>query len=88
MELRLRPGTVADAAACGRIRCEAFRSIAAQHNVPPDFPSAEAATDVVRMLLTPPGVGAAVAAAPAVLRRSPPGGRARRWRRPAGAASP
>ena len=54
MTLRLRPGTVADAEQCGRIQYEAFRSIAEQHNFTPDFPSVEAARDVVRMLLSHP----------------------------------
>jgi predicted N-acetyltransferase YhbS len=54
MKLRLRPGTVADAKECGRIQYEAFKSIAEQHNFPPDFPSVEVATDFVRMLLSHP----------------------------------
>jgi predicted N-acetyltransferase YhbS len=54
MNLRLRPGTVADAKECGRIQYEAFKSIGEQHNFPPDFPSVEAATDVVTMLLAHP----------------------------------
>ena len=54
MKLRLRPGTVADATACGRIQYEAFRSIAEQHNFPPDFPSVDVATGIVTMLLSHP----------------------------------
>ena len=54
MKLRLRPGTVADAKECGRIQYEAFKSIAEQHNFPPDFPSVEVATDLVTMLLSHP----------------------------------
>lgn len=54
MKLRLRPGTVADAKECGRIQYDAFKSIAEQHNFPPDFASVEAATDVVTMLLSHP----------------------------------
>jgi len=54
MTLRLRPGTVADAKECGRIQYEAFKSIAEQHNFPPDFPSAEVATELVTMLLSHP----------------------------------
>jgi predicted N-acetyltransferase YhbS len=54
MNLRLRPGTAADARECGRIQYEAFKSIGEQHNFPPDFPSVEAATGVVTMLLAHP----------------------------------
>ncbi|MEW6246638.1 MAG: GNAT family N-acetyltransferase [Nitrospirota bacterium] len=54
MNVRLRPGTAADAKECGRIQYEAFKSIGQQHNFPPDFPSVEAATDVVTMLLSHP----------------------------------
>jgi predicted N-acetyltransferase YhbS len=54
MKLRLRSGTVADAKECGRIQYEAFKSIAAQHNFPVDFPSVEIATDLVTMLLSHP----------------------------------
>ena len=52
MKLRLRPGTVADAKECGRIQYEAFKSIAEQHNFPPDFPSVEVAAELVTMLLS------------------------------------
>ena len=52
MKLRLRPGTVADAKECGRILYEAFKSIAEQHNFPPDFPSVEVAAELVTMLLS------------------------------------
>ena len=61
MALRLRPGTPADAAECGRILYEAFRTIAEQHDFPPDFPSVEAATGVATMLLSHPGFHAVVA---------------------------
>jgi predicted N-acetyltransferase YhbS len=54
MKLRLRPGAVADAKEWGRIQYEAFKSIAAQHNFPSDFPSVEVATDVVTMLVSHP----------------------------------
>jgi GNAT superfamily N-acetyltransferase len=40
---------------------EAFRNIAEQHNFPPDFPHAEAATGLLRMMLGAPGFDAAVA---------------------------
>jgi hypothetical protein len=54
MTLRIHPGTVANARECGRIRYEAFKSIAEQHNFAPDFPSVDVATDVVTMLLSNP----------------------------------
>lgn len=61
MEVRLRPGTVDDAAECGRIAYEAFKSVCDQHNFPPDFPSVEIATGVVGTLLAHPGFHAVVA---------------------------
>jgi len=53
--VKIRQGTPADAAACGRILYDAFKSIGEQHNFPPDFPSVEAATGVTSMLLSHPG---------------------------------
>ena len=61
MTVTLRPGTIEDAKECGRIDYEAFRSIAEQHNFPPDFPSVEVATEVVTMLLSHPGFYSVVA---------------------------
>ena len=61
MALRHRRGRPADAAECGRILYEAFRTIAEQHSFPPDFPSVEAATGVATMLLSHPGFHAVVA---------------------------
>jgi predicted N-acetyltransferase YhbS len=61
MKLILRLGTIADAKECGRIDYEAFKSIADQHNFPPDFPSVEVATELVTMLLSHPGFYAVVA---------------------------
>jgi predicted N-acetyltransferase YhbS len=52
MNLKLTPGSPVDAKECGRIQYEAFKSIAAQHNFPADFPSVEIATDLVTMLLS------------------------------------
>ncbi len=54
MNLRVRPGTNADAAACGKILHDAFKAIGDQHNFPPDFPDVEAATGVATMLLSHP----------------------------------
>jgi predicted N-acetyltransferase YhbS len=61
MTVTLRRGTAEDATECGRIDYEAFGSIAAQHNFPPDFPSVEVATQVVTMLLSHPGFYSVVA---------------------------
>jgi hypothetical protein len=46
MPMRVRPVVAADAEACGRIIHDAFAGIAAAHAFPPDFPSAEAGTQV------------------------------------------
>lgn len=54
MSLTLRPGRPDDAQVCGKICYEAFKSIAEQHNFPPDFPNAEASIAVVGMLLQHP----------------------------------
>ena len=61
MNAKLRPGTREDAAACGMIDFEAFKSISSQHNFPWDFPSVEIATAVVTMMLSNPGFCAVVA---------------------------
>jgi predicted N-acetyltransferase YhbS len=60
-EVRLRPGRAEDAEACGRICYDAFAAIADAHNFPPDFPSPEIATDVLRSMLGRPGVFSVVA---------------------------
>ncbi len=41
MDIRLRPGTLADAEACGIICYEAFKTISDHHNFPRDFPDPE-----------------------------------------------
>jgi predicted N-acetyltransferase YhbS len=61
MNLTLRQGTREDAAACGVIDFEAFKSISSQHNFPWDFPSEEVATAVTAALLSNPGFYAVVA---------------------------
>jgi predicted N-acetyltransferase YhbS len=61
MGIKLRPGRLEDAPACGVIVYEAFKAIADRHNYPPDFPSDQAATDVVSMLLNHPGFYSVVA---------------------------
>ena len=50
-KLTLRPGKIEDAIELGRICFEAFGAISKEHNFPPDFPSTEAATGLISMLL-------------------------------------
>ena len=54
MSIVLRPGTAADAGACGAVCYEAFKAIGMAHNFPPDFSSVEVASGVMSMLLTHP----------------------------------
>jgi predicted N-acetyltransferase YhbS len=61
MNVKLRQGTREDAAACGVIDFEAFKSISSQHNFPWDFPSVEVATAVTTAMLSNPGFYAVVA---------------------------
>jgi hypothetical protein len=61
MDLKLRPGSREDAAACGPICYEAFKSIANRHNFPPDFPSPEVATALLTQLLSNQGFYSVVA---------------------------
>src|SRR5688572_21341269 len=61
--ITLLAGRSTDSDACGRICYEAFEAIARQHNLPPDFPSVQAATDVVKVMLSHPGFFGVVAEA-------------------------
>ncbi|MBY0321201.1 MAG: GNAT family N-acetyltransferase [Reyranella sp.] len=63
MSIVLRRGTPADAAACGAICYEAFKSVCTAHNFPPDFPSPDAASGLMSMLLAHPGFYSVVAEA-------------------------
>jgi hypothetical protein len=63
MDVMLRPARPEDANACGAICYEAFKTIASQHNFPPDFPSQQVAIELLRMLLSHPGFYAVVAEA-------------------------
>jgi predicted N-acetyltransferase YhbS len=58
---KLRPGNREDAAACGLIDFEAFKSVSSQHNFPWDFPSVEVATSVITMMLSNKGFYCVVA---------------------------
>ena len=55
-EIVVRPATVADAEACGRICYEGFRAISERHGFPPIYASVEAATGRVRAFLEHPAV--------------------------------
>ncbi|HVB78570.1 MAG TPA: GNAT family N-acetyltransferase [Candidatus Binataceae bacterium] len=55
MDVKLREGRPEDARACGAIAYEAFKSIADEHNFPPDFPTVEDAVAVLSFLLANPG---------------------------------
>jgi predicted N-acetyltransferase YhbS len=61
MAVVIREAQAGDAVECGRIIHAAFASVAAQHNFPPDFPSAEIATGLAAMLIAHPGFYAIVA---------------------------
>jgi predicted N-acetyltransferase YhbS len=61
MNVTLRPGNSEDAQRCGVICYEAFKTIAEQHNFPPDFPSPAVATELLAWLLAHPGVYAVIA---------------------------
>ena len=52
MNMILRPGRASDAEPCGEICWKAFKTINEEHNFPPDFPSARAATGLLGSMLT------------------------------------
>ena len=61
MDVKLRTGTPDDAEVCGRICFDAFRSIAEEHDFPPDFPSPEVGVGLLSMLLAHPSFYSVVA---------------------------
>jgi len=61
MGVSIRPVVADDAEACGRIIHDAFRGIAAAHAFPPDFPSAEAGTQLAAALIASPAAFGVVA---------------------------
>jgi predicted N-acetyltransferase YhbS len=61
MSVTLRQGTIGDAQRCGEICFNAFKVIAEQHNFPPDFPSPEAATSLMKEFLSHPKIYGVVA---------------------------
>jgi GNAT superfamily N-acetyltransferase len=61
MNLILRPGTAADAVACGTICYHAFTAISDAHNFPPDFPSPDVAIGLATWMLSNPNIYSVVA---------------------------
>ena len=61
MVMTLRPARPSDAETCGRICFEAFRTIAQQHNFPPDFPNSDVAVGLLSFLISNPGIYSVVA---------------------------
>ncbi len=60
-EVRIRPATPQDSAACGRICYHAFSTLNAAHNFPSDLPDAEAAIGLLSNMFSTPGLYAVVA---------------------------
>src|SRR5437773_4512143 len=61
MPLTLRPGRPQDATLCGTICYDAFKAIAAQHNLPSGYPSPAAAVARMAERLAHPGFYAVIA---------------------------
>jgi len=61
--IAVRKATPEDAPVCGRICYDAFTKISTEHAFPPDFPSAEVATNVLSMMFSHPGFYCVVAEA-------------------------
>ncbi|KAK4688198.1 hypothetical protein P7C73_g1903, partial [Tremellales sp. Uapishka_1] len=60
-QITIRPATVDDAAACGRITHDAFSTISADHGYPSDFPSAEEAFEFLSAMFSTSGYHGLVA---------------------------
>jgi predicted N-acetyltransferase YhbS len=63
MTIEIRPIKPGDAEACGRICHAAFHKISTDHSFPPDFPSPEAATGLIKMMIAHPEIYGVVAEA-------------------------
>jgi GNAT superfamily N-acetyltransferase len=61
MSIKLRPGKPEDAMQCGKICYNAFKTIAEEHNFPPDFLSPELATTLLSEFLAHPHIHGVVA---------------------------
>ncbi len=80
-QIELRIAEADDIPTCGKVMYEAFRSIAEQHNFPPDFPNSEVTSGLLGTLLEVPDFDSfvaeedgAIAGSIFVSRRSPVGG--------------
>jgi len=60
-EIHVRRARTEDANECGRICYEAFRTIAEEHNFPPDFPVPDIAIGILRGMFSHPGLYCIVA---------------------------
>jgi predicted N-acetyltransferase YhbS len=63
MAVKIRNATPGDAASCGRIIYEAFKTVADRYGFASDFPSAAAATEFASALISHPNIFAVVAEA-------------------------
>ena len=61
MPIQIRPMRAEDVETCGRICYEAFKGISENHNFRPDFPTAQAGIDLMRMLFESPNSFSVVA---------------------------
>jgi predicted N-acetyltransferase YhbS len=61
MSIKLRPGKPEDAMQCGKICYNSFKTIAEEHNFPPDFLSPELATTLLSEFLAHPHIYGVVA---------------------------
>ncbi len=61
MSITLRRGTPKDAKQCGEICHNAFKTIAEQHNFPPDFPSPDVVISLLSEFLAHPKIYGVVA---------------------------
>jgi GNAT superfamily N-acetyltransferase len=62
-DVKVRPATKEDAAACGKICFDAFATISKAHAFPPDVPSPEVAVGLLTMMFTAPGMYCTIAEA-------------------------
>lgn len=61
MDITLRSGSPSDAEICGSICYEAFKTVAEQHNFPPDFPSRAIAIEFLTRVFAHPDAASVVA---------------------------
>ena len=61
MAVTIRPAVASDASPCARIMYDAFAGIAENHRFPPDFPSEEAAAQLIEAFIAHPSIYGVVA---------------------------